>query len=75
MRTFTIMAGELTMCITNGTPIAGGSSIIPNGSECITRNGLEMAIGMHTIVGMIDHGGKNTIRNGRMSIIMIGSSV
>jgi hypothetical protein len=69
------MAGELTMRITNGTPIAGGTRIIPNGSECITRNGLETAIGMHTIIGMIEHGGKNTIRDGRVSIIMIGSSV
>jgi hypothetical protein len=65
----------ITMSITNGTLVAGGSRIIRIGSERIIRNGLETAIGMNTIIGMIAIGAKNTMLDGRMSIIAIGSSV
>jgi hypothetical protein len=70
------MALGTTMRIMRGVLIAGGSSIIPIESECITRNGLRTAIRMNTIIiGTIAAGGKNTTLSGRMSIIPIGSSI
>ena len=75
MPTRIILAGVTMTRITNGTPRAGGSSIIPNGFENITRSGSRMVIGALIIIGMIAIGGKHMIHDGLMNIIPIGSSV